>query len=88
MQVDKRLRIYKHPHVTELKYPVTLARLRIKTNVVAQARATAALHSDTQSTLGGRNALLDHRRFDSCDRLFGDRDPLRRRRLGCCRDFP
>src|SRR5262249_31921313 len=60
MQINERLRIHKHSNVIELKDSVTFARLSVETNVVAQARATAALHAKAQAALLGRNAFLGH----------------------------
>src|SRR5947209_13481179 len=45
MQVDERLRIHEHAYALELIHAVAFARLRIEPNVVAQPRASAALHA-------------------------------------------
>src|SRR5437773_475891 len=45
MEIDKRLRIYEHPDIAELKDAVTFPRLRIEANVITQTGASSALHS-------------------------------------------
>ena len=83
MQVDERLRIDEHAHIAELEDAVALARLRVEADVVAQARASAALHAQAQSALLGRNAFLDHGRADLGQRLLRDlRCPWPEPRLG------
>src|SRR6266436_9371634 len=62
VQVDERLRVHKNPDVSELKHTVALARLRIESYVVTQARASAALHAQPKPTLLRRNIFLYHRR--------------------------
>src|SRR5579864_1880562 len=53
VQVDERLGIDKDSHITELEDAVALARLRIETDVVAQAGTSSALHAEAQAALLG-----------------------------------
>ena len=79
MQVYERFRIHKNPHIPKLVNPIALPRLRVEANVVAQARAPAALHSQTQPALFRRDALLDDGRPNLRQRLLRDLHTLRRR---------
>lgn len=74
VQINERFWINKDADIPKLKNAVALARLRIEANVIAQARAAATLHAQTQSALLGRNTLLGHSRTNLRDRLFCDRD--------------
>src|SRR6266481_1354874 len=80
VQVDERLRVHKNPDVSELKHTVALARLRIESYVVTQARASAALHAQTKSTLLRRNILFHHRGANLLERIVGHLDALGRSR--------
>ena len=51
MKIDEGLWVDKNADVSELKHTVALARLRIEPYVVAQARASAALHAETKAAL-------------------------------------
>ncbi len=84
MQVDERFRIHEHAHISELEYPVALARLRVEADVVAQSGASSALHSQPQSALLGRDALLDDGRANPGQSLIGYLDALRGRGLRSC----
>src|SRR5207248_5081217 len=51
VQIDERFRVHEKSDVPELKNAVTFARLRVEPNVVAQARASAALNTHAQAAL-------------------------------------
>src|SRR5260370_39188993 len=76
VQIDERLRVHKNPHISELKHAVALARLRIKPYVVTQARASAALHAQTKSTLLRRNVFFHHRGTNPFERAVSHLDAL------------
>src|SRR5258707_10477880 len=76
VQVDERLRVHKNPDVSELKHTVALARLRIESYVVTQARASAALHAQTKSTLLRRNIFFHHRGANPFERVVSHLDAL------------
>src|SRR5215472_3036266 len=89
VQVNERLRIHEHAHISELKDAVTLAGLRVESDVIAQSRTAAPLHAQTKTAFGWRDAFLGHRRADLGDRLLAYLDALdgssrclRRDRLG------
>ena len=69
----------------ELEDAVALARLRVEADVVAQPRTSAALHTQAQSALLGRDAFLGHRAANLGDGLFGHHDAFGGR--GLCRVF-
>src|SRR5262249_4484420 len=60
----------------ELEYAITLARLRVEANTVAQARASTALHADTQTTLFRGHTFFRHRRTNSGDGLLAHLNAL------------
>src|SRR5262249_37790718 len=76
VQIDERLGVHKNPDIIELKDAVALTRLAVKTDVVAQPRAAAALHSEAQSTLLGRDVFLLDRHADARQGLVGDLNAL------------
>src|SRR5258705_6917210 len=89
MQIDERLRIHEYANIGKLEDAIPLTRLRVKANVVAQARTAAALHTKTKTALHRRNAFFRHRAADLCNRLVSHLDAFnggsrsrRRDRLG------
>src|SRR5260370_35602341 len=60
VQVDERLRVDEDPHIAEQEDAVPFPRLRIETDVVAQARTPATLYAEAQAALLGRKASLAH----------------------------
>ena len=70
VQVDERFRIDEDSHIAKLEDAVTLARLRVEANVVAQPGASAALHAKTQSALLGRDAFFHDGGADSAPELY------------------
>src|SRR5215470_1150887 len=76
VQVDEGFRVDKHTHVVKVKDAIALPRLRIEADVVAQARTTAALHTQAQTAFGRRNAFLRHRAANFGDRLLRHLDAL------------
>src|SRR6266446_3506913 len=78
VQIDERLRVHKNPDVSELKHTVALARLRIESYVVTQARASAALHAQPKPALLRRNIFFHHRGANPLERVVGHLDALGR----------
>src|ERR1700722_10192893 len=90
MQVDERFWIDEHAHVAELKDADAFPRLRVETNVIAQAGTAAALHPEAQPALLGRNALFYDSGPDPGQSFVRDLDAfgrsLRGFRSGLCFD--
>ena len=66
MEVDKRLRVDKDTNFFEVIHTIAFSRLRVKTDVVGKAGATAALDAEAKSPLFRRDPFLGH----------GDANPL------------
>src|ERR1700761_6773237 len=76
VQVDKGLGIDKDADIAELVDAIPLPRLRVETDVIGKPGATAARDAKTQTTLGGRNALLGHGDANALNRALGHLDSL------------
>ncbi len=76
VQVDERLGVDKDAHIVELIDTVSLARLRVKADIVGKTGAAATRDAETQAALRRRNALLGHGDANALESALGHLNPL------------